>query len=160
MSYYSIWQSCKLVETCSSCTNVGKIWCTNFRLPSELDGACTSTSPCASLFSQYTADIELPERCPGATPPKIGAANYCSELYRNTRTKCQLGAGGCQSNSECDEKREEFDSRAVRYTLQCRDPGVGVKVCCYPPKTPDSETLAQANARCTNEYNVRKAASP
>ncbi|MBI2578616.1 MAG: hypothetical protein HYW26_02805 [Candidatus Aenigmarchaeota archaeon] len=85
---------------------------------------------------------------------QFGGPNYCSSLpSRAAGAKCQIGEGGCKSTSECEEVRQEvlINGEVKVLTPDCRDPGAGIKLCCY-----SKVEGFDSDAHCINKYNQKK----
>jgi hypothetical protein len=85
---------------------------------------------------------------------KPGDIDYCKWRKENTLDLCTEGEGLCNSNDECDQSLS-IEEDGKRYNLECRDPGMGKKVCCYKQKTELGEALEQSNQICRSKIKFQ-----
>ncbi len=81
---------------------------------------------------------------PGSGHP--GGTEYCSWLMDNNNQNCSIGAGGCQSDSECEDR--EYQIEDDRYgKLICMETSSGVDACC-------PEGIEDAEEKCGEAHEI------
>ena len=157
----------------------GQCWLDTSNAPRAVSGiidtglcrACAEKT-CQSFSTQTDCETEAKDRCSipclweniqgvsfsgrcltKTTTPTTSVtlnADHCSN--KPARETCTIGEGGCKSTSECNPNYAEPIGGVENIHLECRDPGIGTKLCC-----PEKDRLGDsADTLCKMEYEKIK----
>lgn len=82
----------------------------------------------------------------------LGEEGYCEMIKSKNPYACDLGEGGCNDDSDCDQT---FKGEGG-VLLECRDvddPSIKVNLCCYRPIEQTPDAYAHENEECVAVHN-------